>query len=482
MQTNTRKRGVSVLLILAMLIVSVAALVPVAASASPVGANASDIQDFMFQTLSDANQDDTQTDLRFLFSIGDLDYDAVGFVFSKSNSAPTAGATNTFSTDTVYSSVTADGNDIPAPTGRYWVAVKLSEIPLADFESTIYVRPFIKEGDDYSYVDAKSITVCEALTFDKTVAGESEDKLYNSKNTTGNPYADGSMLTFGKTSAQIRGDDHFYPASTTIGATDGNDLWFEYSFLWNDTLINCKDPELAVFGFRDNTQFSNYRFFYYLYTKNKVSSDCPIRGHFDFSTYLTTCDPGEDCVYDLTSENIYYNGRRVGQYIAGWGAGQGDSPYIFDASEGGRTGWMQTGGWHRLGYHYHQEVASVSGSTVTYEGYTELYIDGVKVWKVKTNMQNHADSLGTHNLLLWTATASNGEITGYADNDKVRVEMRISNIKNSTNAAYVGISDIQYTCGDGFVRQVSPASLYPDREITLGNTDCSGKIWYVFDN
>lgn len=474
MQTNTRRRGVSVLLILAMLIVSVAALVPVAASASPVGANASDIQDFMFQTLSDANQDDTQTDLRFLFSIGDLDYDAVGFVFSKSNSAPTAGATNTFSTTTVYSSVTADGNDIPAPTGRYWVAVKLSEIPLADFESTIYVRPFIKEGDDYSYVDAKSITVCEALTFDKTVAGESS--IYNSKSPAGD-YKSGDDFVFFKKADSIRGTNHFYPASLTVGATDGNDLWFEYSFLWNSTLgnttIDDSKSEIKVISFRNQSSFSKYRDFYYLYTRDNASGSCPYVGHFDYSTYKTGCNPGWSCAVDPESGHPIYTGDWIS-------VAEDHSPYIGEY------------GWHRLSVRFHQEVESVSGSTVTYSGYSELYIDGVKVWKVFSDMQgSNSTSLKEKGLLLWTATASNGAITGYADNDNLRAEMRIMDVANSTNAVYVAVSDIHWTCGDGFVRQVSPVANPAARTITLddkGTPDtaddvtCTGKIWYVFDN
>ena len=92
----TSRKALSLLLLFAMLIVSVAALLPTVASADPVGDHASDIQDFSYQTLSSANPDDANTDLRFMFTVGSLDYDAVGFVFSTSDSAPTAGGENTY--------------------------------------------------------------------------------------------------------------------------------------------------------------------------------------------------------------------------------------------------------------------------------------------------------------------------------------------------------------------------------------------------
>ena len=185
---HSTRRATSLLVLLAMLIVSVAALLPTVASADPVGDHASDIQDFSYQTLSSANPNDDDTDLRFMFTVGSLDYDAVGFVFSTSDSAPTAGGKNTYSTEIVYRTITANGDEIPAPTDRYWVAVKLSDILLSDFETTIYVRPFIKDGANYSYVDAASLTVLEALTLDKVVAGEGS--IYNSKSPSG-PYVYG---------------------------------------------------------------------------------------------------------------------------------------------------------------------------------------------------------------------------------------------------------------------------------------------------
>ncbi|MBR4770050.1 MAG: hypothetical protein IK090_03875, partial [Clostridia bacterium] len=288
----------------------------------------------------------------------------------------------------------------------------------------------------------------------------------DSKAIAGSKYADNGNKDVAalKSAAEIRGEDHFYPASTEVGA-QGNDLWFEYSFLYNETLRNRDKSdylaEMRLFGFRSASNASNYRGFYYIYFRDnmdpfKTSGDCPFAGHIDYSTYKSD-DLGKNNAVDLTSEGNTLNGRPIGRYAAGWVGHRDSAPYLYDSE------WQTLGGWHRLGFRYHQEVESVSGSDVTYAGYTELYIDGVKVWKVLTAMQGFSyvekgvtkyKSLKENNLLLWTATAEDGVITGYTDNDDVRVGFRIDRLDTSSQSVFVGIDDVQWTCGDGFVRNV----------------------------
>lgn len=487
-----KRRVTSLLLVLAMLVVSVVSLLPMTASADPVGAYASDIQDFGWQSLSDATQNDVTTDLRFLFTIGSLDYDEVGFVFSTSNSAPTAGGTGTFTSTVVYSSVTANGKTYNADPGRFWVAVKLSSIPLANFEDTIYIRPFIKVGENYSYIDAASIDVLTALTLDKV--GAAEDSIYDSKNPSGS-YASNGAFRFDKQISSIRGSEHFYPDESNGNA--GNDLWFEYSVLFNDSLnnydvYNCAS-EIKTFGFVSGN-YSKHSEFYYLYgmnyadrtgdkkgkTGDKCSPDCKFRGHFDYSTYASA-SPGQNCADDLTALGNTLFGDAVGRYAAGWEGARTDSPYVYDDT------WTTKGGngWHRLGFRFHQEVASVAGDTVTYSGYSELYINGTLVWRV------HSDTskLETNGLLLWEAktTAADGFVAGanglyYKDNDTMRVQYRMDSVANSTNSVYVGIADVCWTCGDDFAHPVSPATLNVDGTVELGGNDYSTKIWYIYDN
>ena len=292
---------------------------------------------------------------------------------------------------------------------------------------------------------------------------------YSSVERTGK-YADNNDFRFHKSVADIRGDKHFCP---TDEDPDGNDLWFEYSFLWNDTLQYRDTPanlsEIRMFGFRESTSWSTYRGFYYLYLLNDddkgpadgafhTSNDCPWKGHIDFSTYYPGSTPGENCALDLLGEGNTLNGKPIGRYIAGWGAGRDDSPYLWDSE------YQTMGGWHRIGFHYHQEAEIVEGE-VRYSGYTELFIDGVKCWKVLTNMEGYQKegtwkdtdwSLKGKNLLLWTATIDEEDPTklNYTDHDSMMIECRADSIGKSSQEVLVAVDDVQYTCGDGFATPV----------------------------
>ena len=126
---------------------------------------------------------------------------------------------------------------------------------------------------------------------------------------------------------------------------------------------------------------------------------CPFRGHIDYSTYDTTFSPKENCADDLSAEGNYLNGVLIGRYKAGWASPltRSDSPYLWDVE------WQPVNGWHRLGYHYHQEAAIEEGKVV-YSGYTELYIDGVLCWRIQSNFApDHKESLVKNGVLPWTA-------------------------------------------------------------------------------
>ena len=325
--------------------------------------------------------------------------------------------------------------------------------------------------------------------------------VYNSKAFDG-PYASGNSIVFSKTVGEISGADKtFHP---TDANPDGNDLWFEYSFLWNDTLLNWDQSksEMSLAAFKNEK--GSYRHFYYLYTNDGQSTDCPYKGHFDYSTYLQGYEKGQEweCAQEL--------GNGQPRYKAGWSGGRGDSPFIYDSES------QTVGGWHRIGVRFHQEVTVDNGKGgIVYSGYTELYVDGVKVWKVLTDMQGYwknskweqlngyggkgkAD-LKHNDLLLWYAkteldeedvpeewTLHNGLY--YKDHDDMIVYGSLDKFANSTNAAYASFYDVIWTCGNGFVRNVTPVASPEGRTITLydnGTPDdtaddvtCSGAIFY----
>ncbi|MBR4335651.1 MAG: hypothetical protein IKP74_04265 [Clostridia bacterium] len=307
--------------------------------------------------------------------------------------------------------------------------------------------------------------LCEA-ELDITLNWELE--VYDSMDPAG-PYKDNDSYTFRKTIGDIRGDKSFAP---TEDDPDGNDLWFEYSFLWNDSLYYRDRPEnlaeIRMFGFRDTTNWSMYRGFYYLYLRDngdgfKTSTDCPFRGHIDYSTYDTTASPGENCAYDLSALGNTLNGKLIGRYKAGWSGGRDDAPYLWDSK------YQTMGGWHRLGFRYHQE-AEIKEGAVAYTGYTELYIDGVLCWKIDSNLHpTHKDSLITKGVLPWSATIDPNDPTKlvYTNNDHITVEMRIDTITSSSQSVFICVDDINWTCGDGFATDVVRVENPKPTKITL---------------
>ena len=129
---------------------------------------AGEIADFGYQTISGDSMGSGSTSLRFLFTIGNLEYTRVGFVFSKSNVDPTDEGTGCYTWEPengkVYSSVWANGEKRDADPGRYWVAVKIRNIPNASFDEPIYVRPFVEDGSGIRYGDLHAISAEGAFT------------------------------------------------------------------------------------------------------------------------------------------------------------------------------------------------------------------------------------------------------------------------------------------------------------------------------
>ena len=265
-----------------------------------------------------------------------------------------------------------------------------------------------------------------------------------------------STYTVSKTSEEIRGDKHFHPTEEDL---DGNDLWFEYSFLWNETFANWTGlSEMEVAGiWNASNSYANHKAFYYFYATDNPGKDCPFGGHFDYSAYM----PGMSWECAVDPEN------GLPRYKAGWAnpITEADSPAIGEY------------GWHRFGVHFHQEVVEYNETKggVVYSGYHELFIDGVKVWKVLTNMQgnwkndkwNDADkSMKGTDSLLWSAEYDGANWT-YSEND-VSIKIYLSSsFHGSVESVYFVIDDPIWTCGDGFVLNVVPDENPAEATVTL---------------
>ena len=331
---------------------------------------------------------------------------------------------------------------------------------LDDTIEAIPVNPDAHRVNNWVIVEPTLFEPVGSQVGDCSLCGQHFDEVLNWKLT---PYSsvestgkniEGQEFAVYKTVADIRGDKSFAPTDEDL---DGNDLWFEYSLLYNSTFYNHDysgaRSEIRLFAFRESTNRSMYRGFYYLYLRDnmdpfKTSTDCPFRGHVDYSTYDVDHPKNHEheCAYDLSELGNTLNGRLIGRYKAGWDPKRTESPYLWDSE------WQTLNGWHRLGYRYHQN-AEIKEGQVVYSGYTELYIDGVLCWKIDSNFKpGHKDSLVTKDLLLWTATIDENDPTklNYTDHDTLMVEIRMDNFKQASKEVLLAIDDVRWTCGDGF--------------------------------
>ena len=290
-------------------------------------------------------------------------------------------------------------------------------------------------------------TVCRK-TVEKDLAFAPD--VYNSKEAS-------TAFSVCKNAAEIRGDKHFHP---TTDDADGNDLWFEYSFLWNPSFANWTGlAEMEVAGlWNDDNAYAMHRPLFYCYMRDGVKDYCPYAGHFDYTTQMPGI--GKDCVLDPGNGQPIYKGRVNGVVT------EASSPALGEY------------GWHRIGVHFHQEVAGYDEAKggVVYAGQHELYVDGVKVWVITTNMQgrwedgawntNSDKDLKSRNSLLWTAEFD-GENWTYTENDVLVKIYTDTSIRSTANPVYIAIDDPIWTCGDGFALNVEPVDTPTETTITL---------------
>ena len=245
----------------------------------------------------------------------------------------------------------------------------------------------------------------------------------------------------------VRGDKHFYP---TEGDDYGNDLYVEYSILWNPSMLNLdganntKNPYIVT-RLKDNDPI-----LYWSPTTNIKTSDVKdFPGAFEwmgkYSVPITdgeVATPPEMCGPNGTYEQYPNIGGTAAQ------------PDVNDLDNGHE--W----GWHRIALRYHLELADeaavkagTAGDKVTdYVGTVTVYIDGVAKFKLKTG----DDGIRTLTGSLFTAESDGeGGIT-YTDMDDNWVnpfELQQRSVKSGTTA-YVVIADVSVTCGKDFAMKV----------------------------
>ena len=494
MHVSHKRRTLSVLLVLALLIVAVAVIVPIMTSADPA-----EIDDFGYQTLSAFDLTaDADTDLRFVFTVGKLDYTEVGFVISKTNSTPTVGGANCYKagTDTVYSTITADGTPIPAGDGRYWVAVKLTDIPRSYFDGSFYLCAFVTDGEGTRYSDVASFTVCTAAghlahtvddlshgmksgTAAMNVVGTKTgycdicklDNVTQYDATTSLEYkkwtgggGNDSWVDAYKMSEILAGGKHFYPDASNN--YEGNDLYAEYSVLWNETLLNLSPTQEN--GARLETQFStksngsaNYKALaYWSLTNNVNDSGAKIAGAFEYPNgNISTSEPG----------NPYP------------GMTSGGGAYSAYPNIGGTDPDHPEWGWHRVGIKYHEDVTNLAavrdnGAAAQYKLTVTVYIDG----EVVSILSGTSLDKSGNDYKLYTVTGGGGELNYTDINGNLYFQVfKLYNYCAPEFDAYFIDGDSLATCGQSFVHPVTRIDNPAARVETVDGHDFNGAFYYT---
>ena len=488
MQTKNTKRSLSFILTLAMLIIAVTAILTVVGSASGTPAESGEIEDFGFQTLSGTAVGDEETDLRFLFSIGNLDYDEVGFVFSTSadpvkTDAPKA---NYKAMTKAYRSVTANGDDIPAPTGRFWVAVSLSDIPHSGFATNVYVRPYVEDGSGTRYGEVKHINVCEAIghvheiknptgtatlltagtrcgdcslcgltdIVELDVRAAVEDSIHPEQKFLNGESDASEFDRAANVKTTPTGSQKYYPDAENN--YEGRDFYFEIDMLWNETMLNSIQNKFQLCFWRNSKNIVPLFYFTPKAYADRASGagagdkgDNPWSGGFDWTNGNDTLEGpagGVGCLFD--------------RY-----------PNLNDSGD------EQDWGWHRIGVRVHEDADS-DGVTVTYSGVFYLYIDGVQRWKVDLN----ANTLNSKSVLLYTMDADG---TYHANSNTFYFDFWATDLDLSTEEVHMittratssAVIPSQFSTG------VVPVSDPVDSKFVLKNDQVvSAKVWFMAEH
>ncbi|MBO4283115.1 MAG: endonuclease/exonuclease/phosphatase family protein [Clostridia bacterium] len=438
---NTRKRTLSLLLVLAMLTLAFALIVPVATAAEPEP-ESEEIQDFDYQTPVNFAVAGATTEMRFLFTIGSLDYTKAGFVFSFESygnvEEPEIGADSCYTVEATaaYSTIIADGETIPAPDGRWWIAAKVTNIPQDEFNNWIYVRAFVTDGEGTRYSDAAHISPFEAHRGN----GESirEYKGTSSKK----DYGD---LRNVWTDVLQSGAKTFCP---TQGNPAGNDLYIEYSVLFSkyltETYLKASAGPYVVSGVAEGDSM-HYALIYW--------DPCDAKSDYRFTTTgnFTTVAPEDPGLFPNIATGSEY----------------ADFPHV-----GGEDAENPEYGWHRIGIVYHEEVTNVNavkgGADAEYYLTVSLYIDG-RLVSVLCSTDNLAEDSNNYDLKLYTAESDgNGGIV-YTDvaeteRDQSVYVYRLRNFQyvSGSKIPYCVFADCYATCGNDFVQRVTCVDNYPD--------------------
>ena len=235
----------------------------------------------------------------------------------------------------------------------------------------------------------------------------------------------------------------------------GNDLYLEYSVLFNDTMQTLEGSGIGfghIANASDVTIEKNkmVKSFSWLYYKDNKSNEwCPFAGGFEFSENVKEFVFGPEW-----KKNTDGNPSR-------------DNYTIIDGLDG----------WHRIGLQYTQNYYEKNGS-FTYDVTITVYVDGVKTNEIIVDWGD----------MFYSVEVEDGKLV-YVQNEDVAdyyaVFYRVGDAylqNGKTDDAYVVFADCHLSVGDGFVVNVSPIANPEAKDFTQDDVTLSGKQYFKINN
>ena len=265
--------------------------------------------------------------------------------------------------------------------------------------------------------------------------------------------------------ADVLQGGHFYP---TAASPEGNDLYIEYSVLFNPTLRNLDVGKGSPYI---TTRINNESVVYWSPTSNVPDAWCKFAGGFEAT--------GDNFIVPVSDGTVNTPTKMTGS-----GGGYADYPNI-----GGSNQSAPEYGWHRIGIRIHEDLTNaaalkadttVGKTKATYVLTLTVYFDGKPAYKLQT--KESKTGMNTSGSLLFTAASDGKGGIIYSDigPDRTVVPFRLNETAAMAGkTAYVAIADVSVSCGKGFVQQVEKLAAPKASVLTLPTgMNLSAPIYY----
>ena len=239
----------------------------------------------------------------------------------------------------------------------------------------------------------------------------------------------------------VQGDKHFYATDTE----PANDLFIEFSILWNPTMLNINGDVSGTEGPYCATRIMGTgatNLTYWSGTDSPKGSWCPYAGGFEGASLTDGGPAGMN-----KDHGEYSDYPNIGGSVA-----PADATNLDNGHE-----W----GWHRIGVRVHQDVTNLDAlkadttpgaTTPKYKTTMTLYFDGVEVISVYGDYSSSKAA----NRLYSVASNGDGTVTYTEIGDSIKAipfVIHATGVKDGTTA-YVVTAYHSVTCGTAFVQNV----------------------------